>query len=513
MSDQTNLWTEKYRPKTFEEYIGGAGNIKKIKQWFQEFRNIQNGKNSNCNNDNGNDDENDDNDDNGEDGNVVVGKSKSKNKNKEKKKKILLFVGPSSTGKTTLAYIAFKEENYNILEYNCTNITDIKDMREIVGKASSHANILDLFQGKIKPAGLILDEIDNISNGITEFVNMIKGDDIKSPIICTCNDPSSRGIKNLRPYCEEIKFTKPTKFEMEQLIKEICEKEDIKLELDTYYLIIEKAQSDWRILISLLQSLKSSYGSLEIDREKVINGMKYLEKKDLNLHLYEVVNRVFNKKMNLEESINMYMTDCSMVPLLLQQNYPKAVIFKKNSAKDLVKKMANISSDLAFYDIIATDIYQSQDWGLTKYMAVHSTAFMNYYLNSYPELEAHPEAKKKLAAKNKYFEVESSSLLNKISQHRRNIKLINNLPLVLKTNLSYDDLFILSEIFVYHLFEKNGNKIGVIKIMKEIGFELEDENKVFTLEALVNILAINPSKNKKITSKLKTDLQNIYENL
>ena len=122
----SDLWTDKYCPKKYADFIGNSEAITKTKKWFAEF---------------------------------------FENKNKHK---ILLFHGPPGIGKTAMAYAALKEANYRPLEYNCTNITDIKEMKDVVRKSMGHANILDMFQGNLKPSGIILDEVDNITNGITE---------------------------------------------------------------------------------------------------------------------------------------------------------------------------------------------------------------------------------------------------------------------------------------------------------------------------------------------------------
>jgi len=485
---ETELWTEKYRPKSYSDFIGGSANIKNIQKWFQDFRD---GKNT---------------------------------------KKILLFVGDSGVGKTSMAYIAMREEGYQCVEYNSVNIPDNKSMKEIVTKSLGNANILELFNGKMTPTGIIFDEIDNLSSGLTEFISMVKSDDkqtskpdkkssapvsragniIQAPIICTCNNLASRGLKGLLPFCEQIKFGTPNKFELEQLIQKITQAEGMDLEIDAYHIIIQKCQNDWRSLIGMLQGLKLRYANIinedgstqvvNLDIEKVKSGVEHLDHKDLDLTIYEIISQIFNKKLSVDECEKMFVTDSSMIPLLIQQNYHKVAIAKKESSQDLLNKLSKISNYMMEYDQITTTIYQSQEWQLTKYMSLYAASHVNYELNY------------ETTKKGQFFEIDSSALLNKISQHRRNIKHMTNLPILLETNLEYVDLFILSEFIFYHLFDKNGQLEFVIKILLNNGFDLEVEN-VFNVDLISNILSLNPNKTKKITTKLKNDLQSIYQEL
>lgn len=455
---ENKLWTEKYCPKSYSEFHGNLGIIKEVKKWIQSFQ------------------------------------------EKKNTKKGLIFYGSSAVGKTCLAHLALHEAGYRIVEYNCNNITDIKDMRDQVKKSLGHANILDMFSGTIKPTGVVIDEIDNISNGLNELSNMLKSDDaINAPIIFTCNNLSVKGLKALRSQCLELKLNKPTKIDMEEHIKYICEKENMDLEFDAYFLIIKKSQSDWRKLIGILQDLKSKYGDENINFDKVEKGISHLDIKDADYQLTEVVNRVFNKELSVDESEKLFMIDCAMVPLYLQENYPKAVLARSNNSMDLINKLADISLHMVEYDIISTEIYQTQDWRMTSYAGFYASTMCNFTIN---------HNNKKLA---KFIGMSSSSLLNKISQSRRQIKAWNILPINLKTTLTQWDLHILSELVVYNLFQKKGDFNLVIPLIINAGLNMMDDDKnTFTLDPINNLLSINSNKSKKLTAKHKLDLKKQY---
>jgi len=467
------LWTEKYCPKKYADFIGNSEAIAKTKKWFAEF---------------------------------------FENKNKHK---ILLFYGPPGIGKTALAFAALNEANYRPLEYNCNNITDIKEMKEVVRKSIGHANILDMFNGNLKPSGVILDDVDNITNGIAELVTMLKTDDeVNSPIICTCNNLGTRGLKPLRACAEEIRFNKPTKYDMEQMIKMVSKKEGMKLEQDTYYLIINSTQSDWRKLLGILQELKAVYGNkVIIDIEKVTKVVAYMQNKDVDLQLNDIINRIFNKPLSFEECNLLFVTDSLNVPLLVYENYHQVLfggggeegataVATTRDAKTTLDKFCNISNNMVNYDITSTNIFENQDWRLTNYVGLYAANMTNYELT---------HNKKTLGA---YYSVGFSTLFNKISQHRRNIKMVNHLPIVLETSIPYSDLYILSELFIYNLFNKGGRLDYVVKIMDKLGFNMTGENDdSFNIDALNTILSLNTNKTKKITAKIKNDMKQIYNAL
>jgi DNA polymerase III delta prime subunit len=461
MSEYIN-WTEKYCPKTYKEYIGGSVIIKQIKEWFQNFK-----------------------------------------INPSSVKKALLFHGPCAVGKTALAHIALKEAGYKTVEYNCQNITDIKDVRDNVRKTLGHANILDLFQGNMKPSGVIIDEIDNITNGMTELVNMLKSDEmVNAPVIFTCNNLSIKGLKTLRTCCLEIKFNKPTKFEMEQLITHICSKEGFSIDLDAYFLILEQSQFDWRRLIGIIEEIRARFPKDDvIDLDKVKLGIAHLEKKDIDYQLSEIVNRTFNKLMDSEECYDIFLLDTAMIPLYIVENYPKAVLARKIDDSDAISKLAQISKNMVQYDVITTDLYQTQDWTINSYSGIYALNSPNFIINYKNNIPA------------QFLGMSASSLLNKMSQYRRNLKSNKSLGMTLETNLSYKDLYIISEWLIYNLFNPKGKIDLVIPLLMNIGINLWDDIKnEFMIDPINDIINLNNIKNKKITAKIKTELKNNYKN-
>ena len=69
------IWTEKYRPKSLEDYLGNNGNVNSIKKWMSDFKS-----------------------------------------NKDVSNSILIY-GPPGTGKTSLANIILNTYNYDMVVF------------------------------------------------------------------------------------------------------------------------------------------------------------------------------------------------------------------------------------------------------------------------------------------------------------------------------------------------------------------------------------------------------------
>ena len=117
-------WSEKYRPNCFNDLILSSEQKDLIKKWIKEF--------------------------------------------KEKKKKIkncLFLHGPPGLGKTTIANIVLKENNYDVIELNASEVRNQKLLKERLDKVNSNINIIDSMCMKKKHMGIIFDEIDGVSSG------------------------------------------------------------------------------------------------------------------------------------------------------------------------------------------------------------------------------------------------------------------------------------------------------------------------------------------------------------
>ena len=124
-----NLWTEKYRPIHFEDTLINYENKKNMINWLTKIKN----------------------------GNI--------------KQNCLFLYGPPGIGKTTIATLLLKKFDYDIIEYNASDLRNQKILKENITKINGNVNVVDFMCNKKKKMGLIIDELGFHSNSNTHAIN------------------------------------------------------------------------------------------------------------------------------------------------------------------------------------------------------------------------------------------------------------------------------------------------------------------------------------------------------
>ena len=126
---------EKYKPKTLKDIYGNKVKINKAIEWIKNF-----------------------------------------DKNE---KKLLLLSGPPGVGKTSLAHIILKNEDYHPIEFNASDVRTSKMIEQKLSKIINHKSIMTMFNQKSK-LSIIMDEIDGClsgdKGGIKQLIKMVTND-------------------------------------------------------------------------------------------------------------------------------------------------------------------------------------------------------------------------------------------------------------------------------------------------------------------------------------------------
>ena len=217
---QDDIWTEKYRPSTFDEMVGQQEIVKRVKSLVNAM-NIPH----------------------------------------------LLFAGPSGIGKSTLALIIVKElfkerwkENY--LELNASDERGIDVVRQ---KVKDFARTKAL--GNVPFKVIFLDEADALTREAQQALRRTMENYTNTcRFIMSCNY-SSKILDPIQSRCVLFRFKLLEKKDVAEVIRKISASENIQIDEEAISAIYEMGEGDCRRAINLLQA--TSAISLNIDKEMV----------------------------------------------------------------------------------------------------------------------------------------------------------------------------------------------------------------------------------------------------
>jgi len=207
--EDTSIWTEKYRPKTFDEVVGQDDIVKKVKSLTNSM-NIPH----------------------------------------------LLFAGPAGTGKSTLALIVVKElfgdswrENY--LELNASDERGIDVVRQ---KVKDFARTKAL--GDVAFKVIFLDEADALTKEAQQALRRTMENYTNTcRFIMSCNY-SSKILDPIQSRCVIFRFKLLEKKDIEKRVRFIAEKEGLQIDDRAIEALYEVSEGDFRRVINLLQATK-----------------------------------------------------------------------------------------------------------------------------------------------------------------------------------------------------------------------------------------------------------------
>jgi len=300
-------WTEKHRPKSYQDVKGQDIAIATIKKFLGTF---------------------------------FLGKIT------RGKKKALVLHGPAGTGKTTLAYVIAKETNSEIFELNASDLRNKIKLQEILKPAIEQKSLT-------KKAKIILvDEVDGISavdrGGLTELISLIST--TPYPVIITANDIWDRKLSSLRRISELAKLKEINYNIVKDVLFDILRKENLFLNKNLITSIAVRAKGDLRAAINDLQTVSRMKDP----------SLLTLDERNKELDIFNALKMIFKGKPN-KETLQLF--DSVKMPideliLWVEENIPAEY-------KD--EELAKAYDTLSKVDVFKGRIYKQQYWRFLVY--------------------------------------------------------------------------------------------------------------------------------------------------
>ncbi len=269
-------------------------------------------------------------------------------------KKAALVYGPAGSGKTSIVYALASDLGFEILELNASDLRNREQIESILNSASAQKSLF------AKSKILLVDEIDGIAGredrgGLQAISEII--DSSRFPIIMTANDPWQQKFNQIRRKAELVQLKEIDYKALVSILRDVCEREKIKLGGDLLKIIAVKCRGDVRAAINDLQSvhLVPCIPSLIDEREKEESVFRAIQQVFKSAKIdFELIN-TFDK-------VNLSLDD---IFLWIDENLPLEF-----SGEEL----ARAYNALSMADVFRGRIIRQQHWRFLVYENIFLTA-------------------------------------------------------------------------------------------------------------------------------------------
>lgn len=220
------MFAHKYRPRTWDEIMGNAANIKRLKFLAEGIKD-------------------------------------------QDQALAMLFVGPSGTGKTTCARIFGNVVNdgdvseQNVIEFDGATSRGIDDAREL-GETSR----LRPMHGNYRV--YIIDEFHLLTPQAKKAYLKIIEDAPKHTVFIICTTAPGELPKEILGRCQKFNFSFPTRDELKPLVTAICRAEGMDMNKQVFDLIIRGSGGSTREFVQHLDAIHQLGATTPEDLEKVV---------------------------------------------------------------------------------------------------------------------------------------------------------------------------------------------------------------------------------------------------
>ena len=294
------MWSEKHRPKSISDMVGNEESRSAIVEWFTKWK---------------------------------------------KGTKPLLLIGPPGIGKTTIAYLAAKQFEYDLIGLNASDVRSKSQINEILSPVLGNVTILG------SPM-IFVDEVDGIHGrgdygGAEALIKILKEPTV--PIVLAANTDDSDKMKSIKKVVKTIAFRPIPPRLLRVYLENILTKEASKLSPGSLIKVIDKSKGDIRSMINLAQSLVTGFNP-------------QTEKSFESINVEDGVNAFF--KANSMDEARGVLYSMQIEPRKKIDAFYSSIITSKLDSKTLAKHLEVISRA----DILYGKIMKTQNWRLLRYL-------------------------------------------------------------------------------------------------------------------------------------------------
>ncbi len=294
------MWSEKYRPKNILDLIGNEDARNSFVDWLTKWKTGT---------------------------------------------KPILLVGPPGIGKTTLANLAAKQFNYDLISLNASDVRSKKNIQEILSPVLGNETIFGTPM-------IFIDEVDGIHGradygGTEAIIKILKESTV--PIVLAANSDLSDKMKSIKKNTRVIQFRPLSPRLLRFYLNKILQLENAKISSDSLMKLVAESKGDIRSMINFTQALvtgfnpptEKSFESLDI--EESINTFYKANSID------EARSILYSLRIDPREKINAFYS---------------SVIGSSISTDDMQRFLQIISTA----DMLYGKIMKTQQWRLLRYL-------------------------------------------------------------------------------------------------------------------------------------------------
>ena len=294
------MWSEKYRPQRLIDLIGNEDARKSFVEWFKKWR---------------------------------------------KGTKPLLLVGPPGIGKTTMANLASRDFNFDMISLNASDVRNKKNIQEILEPVLGNQTVLG------QPM-IFIDEVDGIHGrsdygGVEALINILKESTI--PIILAANNGSSDKMKKIKKVVKTIVLRPLPPRLLRLYLNMILEKENAQINPGILIKLISESNGDIRSMLNSSQALVTGFEP-------------FTERTFESLDIEEGIN-AFYKSQSIDEA-RVVLYSMRIDPREKINAFYSSIITSSISHLE----MENFLQVISEADLLYGRIMKTQEWRLLRYL-------------------------------------------------------------------------------------------------------------------------------------------------